>query len=569
MSNDSREPDDVDEEAVSENSPLILGNKDANNCPLAALGKASSAAEHARRAEADGKRLTLGPWLRNLEHHFGYKLLALLCVSQHLMKGYANALTGPATQYLYASYKVVGPRMQIFGGVTSLPWAMKPVIGLVSDCFPIRGLNKGPYIFLSSILGVGALAMLGAAPQGFLSIERVVGCLFLVSLQFSTCDLLTEAKYAEKMQAKPEWGPDLLSFVWFGLQAGGLIATIVVGPVMSHYGPKAPYLLALVPAAMIILPAGKNYLEETPKTYEEVQENRAQLMKQKEACILCLLMFVGTVILTILGTAYESVQLNAIAALSVAFVMLVSFSVVLKPVIAKVNAFFLIQTSLGFSVGGASFYFFTDTVTQFPEGPHFSMVFFTSVLGVVGSVCSLIGIFSYQRFMKDWTYRRLLMMTNIVLSILNLSDVIILSRMNVHWGIPDKVFVLGASVLQTIVGQWMWMPGVVMMSQLCPKGMEATMYALLAGCHNLGNVIASNCGAYVLLLLNCQPSGADGESKQFEHLWVGSALSTVLPMFTLLLLPWMIPDARQTDKLLSDEERDATEGSLWRRWTGT
>merc|ERR1719311_802628 len=134
-------------------------------------------------------------------------------------------------------------------------------------------------------------------------------------------------------------------------------------------------------------------------------------------------------------------------------------------------------------------------------------------------------------------------MTNVVLSCLNLCDCILLSRLNVRMGIPDKAFVLGGSVLQTIVSQWMWMPGVVILSQLCPKGMEATMYALLAGCHNLGNTIASNCGAYVLLLLNCNPSGADNEDAEFTNLWRGSVLSTVLPMFTLLLLPWLIPDA--------------------------
>ncbi len=45
------------------------------------------------------------------------------------------------------------------------------------------------------------------------------------------------------------------------------------------------------------------------------------------------------------------------------------------------------------------------------------------------------------------------------------------------------------------------MPGVVILSQLCPPGMEATMYALLAGCHNLGNSISANLGAYMLQLL--------------------------------------------------------------------
>merc|ERR1719235_2236488 len=116
-------------------------------------------------------------------------------------------------------------------------------------------------------------------------------------------------------------------------------------------------------------------------------------------------MFSGTIFLTVLGICYESVTLNAYAAIAVAVVMLVAFSVLLRPVIAKVNAFFLVQTSLGFSVGGASFYFFTDSPEQYPEGPHFSMVFFTSVLGVVGSIFSLIGICSYQRLMKEWTYR--------------------------------------------------------------------------------------------------------------------------------------------------------------------
>ena len=51
-------------------------------------------------------------------------------------------------------------------------------------------------------------------------------------------------------------------------------------------------------------------------------------------------------------------------------------------------------------------------------------------------------------------------------------------------------------------------PGVVILSQLCPPGLEATMYALLAGCHNLGGTISSATGAWVLQVLEVQPSGA-------------------------------------------------------------
>jgi len=276
----------------------------------------------------------------------------------------------------------------------------------------------------------------------------------------------------------------------------------------------------------------------------------------------------GTVLLTVLGIAFASATVNAVAAIFVAFTMLAAFSLVLRPVIAKVNAFFLVQTSLTLSISGASFYFFTDTPEQYPEGPHFSVEFFTSVLGIVGSVCSLIGIYSYQQYMKDWTYRGLLLMTNVVAALLSVTDVMVFLRLNRRWGLPDQLFVLGASALETIVGYWMWMPGIMITSQLCPRDMEATMYALLAGCHNLGMAIASNCGALVLELLDCAPSGAKGESAQFRNLWVASALSTLLPLGTLALLPWLIPAARQTDKILEEGERSATAGSVWRRLAG-
>jgi len=110
------------------------------------------------------------------------------------------------------------------------------------------------------------------------------------------------------------------------------------------------------------------------------------------------------------------------------------------------------------------------------------------------------------------------------------------------------------------------MPQVVMLAYLCPKGMEATMYALLAGCHNLGNSIASNLGAFMLEMLSVVPTGADNESKQFENLWVASLIASVLPLITILLLFKLIPDARQDENLVGDTEYDATSGSLLRQW---
>ena len=358
----SNEPfqDQSPEEEEDEEAPLLSQDK---------LQKPSNPASLSASIR-DG--FGLGPYLQKLESNFGYELLVMLFVAQHLMKGFVNEFTNPCINFLYGAYRVAGPQMQVYRGVTHLPWAMKPMIGLLSDTMPICGYNKAPYILLVAILGSAATACVGSVPQSQLTITSLVFCLFLVQLQLSTTDLLTEAKYAEKMQTKPKEGPALMSFVWFGLQCGGLVAMLMVGPIMSHFGPKLPFLVVLVPSSIIVVPLMKGYLQERRLTAEDIRATRAVIFKQKEACALCLLMMASTLILTVIGTSLQNVKINAIASVVVAVVIISAFSILLRPEIAKVNAFFCLQTAVNFSVGGASFYFYTDTPEQYPEGPHFS-----------------------------------------------------------------------------------------------------------------------------------------------------------------------------------------------------
>lgn len=53
---------------------------------------------------------------------------------------------------------------------------------------------------------------------------------------------------------------------------------------------------------------------------------------------------------------------------------------------------------------------------------------------------------------------------------------------------------------------------------------QATMFALLAGCANIGNTIADYVGAYVLEVLQVHPTGAMGEGIQFQNLWKASCI---------------------------------------------
>jgi hypothetical protein len=91
------------------------------------------------------------------------------------------------------------------------------------------------------------------------------------------------------------------------------------------------------------------------------------------------------------------------------------------------------------------------------------------------------------------------------------------------------------------------------------------MYALLAGSSNLGQGLAQYSGAVLLQAFGCQPKGAIDEGEQFKHLWMASLIGIILPLGTLFLIPFLIPDASQTERLLVANPESATAGSYYER----
>jgi hypothetical protein len=60
--------------------------------------------------------------------------------------------------------------------------------------------------------------------------------IFFLQQHRSLCDLLTEALYSAKMRENPVIGPDILTFVWGGIEAFGLIALLIVGQSLDLLG---------------------------------------------------------------------------------------------------------------------------------------------------------------------------------------------------------------------------------------------------------------------------------------------------------------------------------------------
>jgi hypothetical protein len=247
------------------------------------------------------------------------------------------------------------------------------------------------------------------------------------------------------------------------------------------------------------------------------------------------------------------------------FTVITAFLVLTSPVIGKMNAFTVLQTFSAISIDGATFYFFTNTAAQYKGGPNFSIWFYTTGLGILVAVCNLIGLWSYNRWMKEWNYRSIFYFSNLLVSAVHLWGILIYSRYNLKIGIPDHTFALTTAAMFSITHQWMWMPNILLLGQLCPAGVEATMYALLAGCHNLGSSGAAMLGAYALEYFGVTPNGSEDEGHRFDQLWKVALLGCILPTLTILMIPVCIPDAKQTERLLDDSHLSATDGSPWQR----
>ncbi|CAI0379906.1 unnamed protein product [Linum tenue] len=123
--------------------------------------------------------------------------------------------------------------------------------------------------------------------------------------------------------------------------------------------------------------------------------------------------------------------------------------------------------------------------------------------------------------------------THIGLSLLSLLDIVLVSRMNIAYGITDKHMVLVGSALADAINQFKFMPFLILSGQLCPPGIEGTLFALFMSINNFGSTVGSFVGAGLASFLNLS-------SGSFDNLLLGIAIQVAciyIPVLFLFLIP--------------------------------
>lgn len=238
--------------------------------------------------------------------------------------------------------------------------------------------------------------------------------------------------------------------------------------------------------------------------------------------------------------------------------------------IAKAIVFIYLNLLLYLQLPGALDNFYRASETCFPEGPHFSYTFYVTVSAIIGNVGGLVGVTAFTYIFSKQSYCCTFIVTTIVQVIASIFDIIIVKRWNLYIGIPDHaMYILGDAIVYEVCYYIAWMPMVVLLSRVCPRGSESMVYALVAGFGNMGSSMSSSIGSLLMeLVWPVTSTGVCDFHNVPMLLLVGHIL---LPLLIIPLAFFMLPRARICDdidvdgklvkKMLKKEEEEMPKGS--------
>ncbi|KAK3163170.1 hypothetical protein QOZ80_1AG0000120 [Eleusine coracana subsp. coracana] len=196
-----------------------------------------------------------------------------------------------------------------------------------------------------------------------------------------------------------------------------------------------------------------------------------------------------------------------------------------QPTILRPMAWFFFSNVTVPNISTVMFYYQTEVL-------HLEASFLGTAR-VIGWFSLMLGTYIYNRYFKHKKLRNILVFAHAGLAIISLLDIILVSGLHVQYGIADKYMVLWGSALADAINQFKMMPFLILSGQLCPPGIEGTLFALFMSINNFGSTLGSFLGAALTSALNIS-------TTQFDNLALGLAVQTIgtlLPIGFLFLIP--------------------------------
>lgn len=142
-------------------------------------------------------------YVKELNRVFGGGFI-LYCVSTYLcIKGAVASFIGLGQLPYYREMGLSAAQYQIYVSVSTTPWSMKALYGLLSDTISCCGYRKRGYIVFCSAIAVAVFATLAIVPFDIETAVIAAILFFFGSVDVALVDLLVQGKYAEVRRFAP------------------------------------------------------------------------------------------------------------------------------------------------------------------------------------------------------------------------------------------------------------------------------------------------------------------------------------------------------------------------------
>ncbi|GAB2250735.1 hypothetical protein Droror1_Dr00016985 [Drosera rotundifolia] len=447
----------------------------------------------------DSWRCVLAPyhWLRMLAMELHWSFVFGVIVVYGISEGLGGSFSRVATEYYWKDVQKVQPsEAQIYGGITSIPWMVKPLWGLCTDVVPMLGHRRRPYFIIAGLIGIASMLFISLHKR--LHILLAVLSLTAGSAAVAIADVTVDACVAENSNKHQLLAADMQSLCALSSSTGALVGYFISGILVHLIGPKGVYGLLAIPPALVLL-AGVLLKEprvtnlscgQVSKKFSEAAQAMWTTLKLPEVWRPCLYMY--------------------------------------------------LSLGLSLDIKEGMFYWYTSA----SDGPHFSQEFI-GYKSSIGSVGSILGAVLYQYTLKDYHFRDLCLWTQVIYGLSGMLDLALVLRLNLRLGISDYFFAVIDDYVLKMTGRLKWMPLLVLSAKLCPPGIEGTFFAFLMSIDNVGLFTSSWGGGVLMHILGITRTN-------FGNLWIAILIRNILRIGVVGLL-FLIPRADPDSSILSTE----------------
>ncbi|MDA1208436.1 MAG: folate/biopterin family MFS transporter [bacterium] len=417
------------------------------------------------------------------------RLTRLLIPFVYFIAGATGLASVAATFYYKEDLALSIEQVQILGSIAIIPWSIKPLYGFLSDRRPIFKLRRKPYLIIAGLLGSLGYVSLALWVHSF---RGAAIALMVSGMGFALADVIVDGIVAQMSKSQKEAGR-LQTICRAAIMLGALMVAYLSGILVEKIGARNVFLITGSLPLMTSL---------------------FGILMHEEPC---------KVVTFSIKETWKSIK-SAIT-----------------PSVLWAALFLFIWRSTPNSGGSLSYYM----IDELDFGPEFF-----GRLAVISYAMSLVGILIFRKWLISIPIKKLLYWIIITSVVLSLPTLGLVYKWYEVLGMSPKMFAMADTLISGPLAEIGFLPLMVLVARICPKGVEATMFALLASLMNIGLAVSDLGGAWLVHAFDVHQATGD-IAANYTHidkvLWI-AILSSFLPMPFIRFLP----DIRAVEQTVVD-----------------